>query len=123
MNALHLEVMWLAILAGFATGSVIGLGFAGADWLGGYAGRRWRLLRLGHIACFGMAFVTLAFAVTVGAGGPAASLEWPSRLFIAATVGMPRVCFLAAWRPPLRHLFVLPVGCLLAGAGWLIVNL
>lgn len=123
MYALHLEVMWLAILAGFASGSAIGLGFAGADWLGGYGGWRRRLLRLGHIACFGMAFVNLAFAATVGAVGFAESLEWPSRLFIVATVGMPLVCFLAAWRAPLRHLFVLPVGCLLWGAGWLIVHL
>jgi hypothetical protein len=28
---------------------------------------------------------------------------------------MPAVCFLAAWRPIFRHLFFVPVSCVLAG--------
>jgi hypothetical protein len=35
---------------------------------------------------------------------------------------MPLVCYLAAWRPPMRHLFFLPVGCVLVGVGGLLLE-
>ncbi len=38
----------------------------------------------------------------------------------SANLLMPGVCYLSAWKKPLRHLFVIPVTCVLAGAGGLL---
>lgn len=35
---------------------------------------------------------------------------------LVGAVAMPLVCYLAAWRQPLRHLFFVPVAALLVGA-------
>jgi len=121
MADLNWTAAWAGILLGMAGGAVLGLSFHGEGWLGGYGSWRRRLLRLGHISLFGLAFVNLAYALTAERMGwkPGAA----SALFVAGAVLMPAVCGLAAWRPPLRHLFVLPVGTLLAGAGWVVVAL
>ena len=37
-------------------------------------------------------------------------------LFVAGAVSMPTVCFLSAWRKPLRHLFFIPVLSLIGAA-------
>lgn len=114
MSDPHLTAAWTGILLGMAGGAILGLSFHGEGWLGGYGSWRRRLLRLGHISLFGLAFVNLAFSLT------AARLGWEpggtaSVLLLAGAVLMPTVCGLAAWRQPLRHLFVLPVGTLVAG--------
>lgn len=93
-------------------GAAMGIFFHRSEWLGGYGSFRRRLLRLGHIACFGLAFVNLAFAFTVHTGyatGP--SLDTAGALFIGALVSMPAVCALAAWKEPFRKIFFIPVGC------------
>jgi hypothetical protein len=79
------------------------------------------MLRLGHIAFFGIAFVNLAFAGTVAAGWsrPPGYSAWA---LAAAEVLMPGVCFLAAWKKPMRQLFVLPVACVAVGVGGVLVN-
>ena len=106
---------WFGILAGVISGSIAGLWFKDEHWLGGYGSWRRRLSRLGHISFFGIAFLNLAFALTVR------SLHWPAPptgcaiALAAAIVLMPAICFLSAWRKPFGHLFVLPVGCVLAG--------
>ena len=38
-------------------------------------------------------------------------------LLIAGAVTMPLVCYLAAWRKPLRHLFCVPVTSLAVAVG------
>ena len=113
MLHLHLTTAWIAILIGFLSGAVIGMGFHKPEFLGGYASWTRRLLRLAHIACFGMAFINLAFAVTILALGPIPHADLASPLVIIGTVGMPLVCALAAWRKPFRNLFPIPVLALL----------
>lgn len=116
----NLAAAWAGILLGMATGAILGLAFHREEWLGGYGSWRRRLLRLGHISLFGLAFVNLAYSWTADrmgwkpgeSSGPGAA----SALFLAGAVLMPLVCGLAAWRKPLRALFVLPVGTLVAGA-------
>jgi len=49
------------------------------------------------------------------AGLAGALIHAASLLFIAGTITMPLVCFLSAWRKPLRHLFPVPVASI-AGA-------
>ncbi len=117
----NLAAAWIGILLGMAGGAALGLSFHREEWLGGYGSWRRRLLRLGHISLFGLAFVNLAFVLTAdrmgwtAAGTPGARAA--SVLFLAGAVLMPTVCGLAAWRRPLRHLFALPVGSLGTAAG------
>lgn len=113
---------WLGVLAGVLLGVVQGLFFHRDDWLGGYSSWRRRLMRLGHVSFFGIAMLNLAFAWTVHNPGwrPASSL--PAASLCSAQALMPLVCYLAAWRQPLRRLFFLPVSCVLVGVGGLLLG-
>ncbi len=116
---LHLWSAWAGVLAGMLSGAAMGLLFHREDWLGGYNSWPRRMLRLGHISFFGIAFLNFVFAATVLiAARP--HYAWASPMLLAGAVLMPSVCALAAWKKPLRHLFPLPVICL-AGAVSLIV--
>ena len=121
MPELNLMAAWMGILLGILGGAALGLFFQREEWLGGYGSWRRRLLRLGHISLFGLAFLNLAFAVTAGhAGwrpGVTPGTAAASLLFVAGAALMPAVCGLAAWRMPLRRLFPLPVLCLATAAG------
>ncbi|MBL8399414.1 MAG: hypothetical protein JNL84_14935 [Candidatus Accumulibacter sp.] len=114
LNHMNLWAAWIGILLGMLSGALIGLFFHHQAWLGGYDSWRRRLLRLGHISFFGIAFLNLAFASTFNlvTGDPPAFAAWS---LLAGAVLMPAVCFLAAWRQPFRHLFFLPVLSLLSG--------
>jgi hypothetical protein len=106
---------WVGILLGMLSGIHAGLFFQREDWLGGYGSWPRRMLRLGHIAFFGIGLLNLGYTLTLR------YLGWPqphalaSVALAASTFLMPLVCMLAAWRKPLRHLFVVPTSCLLAG--------
>lgn len=115
MERLNLQVAWIAILLGLLTGTAIGLKFAGEDWLGGYASWRRRLIRLGHVSLIGTGLLNFAFAVSVRFLGLHAGIGTASRLLVVGAVTMPLVCFLAAWRMPMRRLFFIPVLSLLGG--------
>jgi hypothetical protein len=101
---------WLGMLAGVLSGTVAGLLFYREDWLGGYSSWRRRLARLGHISFFGLGFLNLIFAATVGQlslhGAP---LRIASAGLLLGAFSMPVCCYLSAWRKPLRHLFPIPV--------------
>lgn len=101
---------WLGILAGALSGALIGLFFHRDSWLGGYGTFSRRMLRLGHIAFFGMGMINILAAVTIrGLAFPSANLKLASAGLLIGLVGMPLICFLTAWRKPLRHLFPIPV--------------
>lgn len=107
---------WLGMLAGVMAGAVIGLFFHDEGWLGGYASYPRRLLRLGHVAFFGLGFMNLIFAATASELSlPAAYANIASWALIAGAVAMPACCFLAAWKKPLRQLFPVPVACVVVG--------
>ena len=113
---------WLGILCGVCSGAAQGLFFHGEEWLGGYGSWRRRLMRLGHVSFFGIAFLNLAFAVTTRQPGWAPASRAPGLALAAAQGLMPLTCFVAAWRRPLRHAFFVPVGCVLVGVVGLIVE-
>ncbi len=115
LNHLNLWAAWIGILLGMLSGALIGLFFHRDEWLGGYGAWRRRLLRLGHISFFGIAFLNLAFANTVSVAGAQTPVlaAWS---LVAGAVLMPTICFLAAWRRGFRHLFFLPVLSLISGA-------
>ncbi|QKQ27495.1 hypothetical protein [Candidatus Reidiella endopervernicosa] len=86
------------------------------DWQGGYNSFRRRLMRLGHIAFFGLGILNLLFAFTTKTIQLSPLyIEIASAGFIVAVIAMPLCCFLAAWRKPFRHLFPIPVIAVLAG--------
>lgn len=115
MTDINAIVGWACIAGGVVSGAVTGLFFHDDAWLGGYASFRRRMVRLGHIAFFGIGILNLLYALTVRA------LVWPAPppacawALAAAGLFMPLNCYLAAWRKPLRHLFFVPVSCVLAG--------
>lgn len=117
---------WIGILAGMLLGLAAGLYFDREDWQGGYSSWRRRLARLGHISCFGVAFVNLAFAVTLwdrfGAQLPGL-VQAGSIALIIAQVTMPTVCYLSAWSPQYRRAFPLPAFALVIGTGCTVAQL
>jgi len=116
MPTVNLIGGWLGILAGVMFGAVIGLFFHDENWLGGYASFPRRLVRLAHVAFFGLGFLNLAFAATArDLALPDADYRIASWALIAGAIAMPACCLAAAWRKPLRHLFPIPVACVLAG--------
>ena len=119
---LNILAAWVGILSGVLAGVAQGLFFHRDDWLGGYASWRRRLMRLGHVSFFGIAFLNLAFAWTARQSGWGPYSPIPAVTLAAAQVLMPLVCYLAAWRPGMRRLFVLPVSCVLVGAGGLLLG-
>ena len=113
---------WCWITVGLVSGTVIGLFFHRADWLGGYDAWPRRMVRLGHIAFLGTGILNLLFALTVLALNPEPTSGGPDPLVTAAgaawvlgAISMPTICLLASWRKPLRHLFFIPVVSMLAG--------
>jgi hypothetical protein len=107
---------WSGMLAGVLSGALIGLFFAREEWMGGYSGWRRRLTRLGHISFFGLGFVNFLFAFThhVMKLDPALARAAAWGFGIGALT-MPLICFLSAWKKPLRHLFPIPVAAVACG--------
>lgn len=120
---LNLFAGWIGFLAGALSGAGLGVAFHREEWLGGFGSWRRRLLRLGHIACFGMGFLNVLFAVSVQARPLAAPWsQWASLGWLLALIAMPVCCALAAWRKPLRHLFPIPVAATLIAIGALLIG-
>lgn len=103
---------WAAMMAGIVSGSVMGIFFHREDWLGGYSSYRRRMVRLGHIAFFGMGAINLLMSASTRSMDRE---RWvvlspiAARSLLVATLAMPLTCFLTAWRPSFRHFFPVPV--------------
>lgn len=121
--AINLIVGWSGFLAGAVTGAVIGLFFHRDDWLGGYDSFPRRMIRLGHIACFGLGLINILFALTAAGAAPSRLTAAGSLLLIVGQITMPLNCFLTAWARSCRHLFFVPAGATLAGIGCLLLAL
>lgn len=118
MALANLTFAWFWFLAGVASGAIQGLWFHRDGWLGGYDSWPRRMTRLGHIAFFGTGLLNLSFGLTVLAASlTGTAITVASVLMIVGAVGMPLVCYLSAWRKPLRHLFAIPVLALGSGIG------
>ena len=121
VGTVNLYAAWVGILLGFVAGAFQGLFFHRDEWLQGYGSWPRRLTRLGHISFFGIAFVNIAFAVTVARIIPTSpwarhATDLSSWLFLLGAVTMPLICYLAAFEKRFRHLFFIPVGSLIAAA-------
>ena len=116
-HAFNFTAGWWLILAAFASGAAIGLGFHREEFLGGYGSFRRRLLRLGHIALAALGALNVLYGLSPVAVGAGIHALLPGMLLAAGAVAMPLVCFLSAWRQPFRHLFFVPVVLLMAAVG------
>lgn len=121
--AANLLAGWIGFLAGAATGALIGLFFHRDDWLGGYGSFPRRMLRLGHIACFGLGLINILFALTAVHLSPGPVVRAASILLIVGMITMPLTCFLTAWKKPFRHAFFIPAGSTLFGIACLLLCL
>jgi len=106
----NLYAAWIGILAGCIAGAVAGLFFHRDDWLDGYDSWQRRMTRLGHISFFGIGFINFAFAVSLRLLEMEDQLLPSSRLLIVALITMPLLCYLSAFKKPLRNLFFIPAG-------------
>jgi len=116
MSDANLHAAWVGILLGCVAGAAQGLFFRRDDWLGGYGSWQRRMMRLGHISFFGLAFVNLAFALTVRTLDIDGSVIWASRLFILGAITMPLLCYVSSFKDAARHLFFIPVLSVIIGA-------
>ena len=115
IHALNFSAGWWLILAAFATGAGIGLGFHREDFLGGYGSFRRRLVRLGHIALAALGGLNVLYGLS-----PVPAGAMPGWFLLSGGIAMPAVCFLSAWKPVFRHLFFVPVALLVSGVGLII---
>lgn len=115
MQTLHFYAAWAGIFMGFLAGAGLGLFFHRDGWLGGYTSWSRRMARLGHISFFGIAFINLAYGVCLGVWERIGDSPSISFLFVGGAITMPLVCFLSAYKKPFRHLFFIPVLCLISG--------
>ena len=98
------------MIFGLVSGAAIGLKFHREDFAGGYVSFRRRMLRIGHLAFFGLGIINVLFALTLTSSGVVLSYPAVASASLAAAVFvMPVVCFLTAWKKPFRHVFPLPV--------------
>jgi hypothetical protein len=115
----NLAAGWIGVLFGFLAGAIEGLFFYREDWRGGYTTWRRRMTRLAHISFFGIGFINIAFGLTIISIG----FSPPPTVSIILMIGaaaMPLICYLSAWKDFFRHLFFIPVLCLVAGVSYLI---
>lgn len=120
MAILNLYAAWIGILLGAIMGAVQGMFFHKESWLGGYGTWARRMTRLGHISFFGIAFINLAFYLTVKSMDFASEMTIPSILFIIGAIGMPLICYLSAFIKGFRHLFFIPTLSVIIGTGMLL---
>ncbi len=105
---INIMAAWIGFLLGGISGAIPGLFFYRFDWLGGYTSWPRRMIRLGHIAFFGIGFLNLGLGLTglpLGIDAGVASI-----LMIVGAVTMPLLCYLSAFKPAFRHLFFIPAG-------------
>lgn len=115
MIEINLYAAWIGMLLGGIMGAVQGLFFHKEEWLGGYGTWKRRMMRLGHISFFGIAFINISFAVTVNVLGIEQEVSIPSTLFIIGAIGMPLICYLSAFKKVIRHLFFIPALSIIGG--------
>lgn len=113
--AVNVYAAWIGFLLGVVAGAVPGLFFYDAGWLGGYASWQRRMLRLGHIAFFGLGLINLAFGLTVKMLNLNDGVSAAGSLLLTGAITMPAVCYMSAWRPVFRNLFFIPVASVAGG--------
>jgi len=115
MIEINLYSAWIGMLLGGIFGAIQGLFFHQKDWLGGYGSWTRRMMRLGHISFFGIAFINIGFVLTVNVLDIEEEVFIPSALFIIGAIGMPLICYLSSYKKVVRHLFFIPALSIIGG--------
>lgn len=115
MPLLNFYATWIGIFLGFIAGAILGLFFHKKDWMGGYSSWRRRMARLGHISFFGIALINITYSLSISVFNVNITTQYSSYLFVVGAITMPLVCFLSAYKKMFRHLFFIPVICLVVG--------
>jgi len=115
---INIIAAWIGFLIGAIAGAIPGLFFYRHDWLGGYASWPRRMIRLGHIAFFGIGFLNLGLGLTCIAMNIESSAA--SFLMIVGAASMPLLCYASAFKPVFRHLFFIPAGSVILSVALLI---
>lgn len=108
------RIAWTVMSVGALTGLVMGLwSFDGPlavpGWLGDYGSTARRLVRLGHIACFGIGILNLLFVTEAERRSSVTPVtQWASRCLNLGNVGLPFGLFAAAVAPPLKYALAVP---------------
>lgn len=121
----NLYAAWIGFAAGSFAGAIPGLFFYRENWLGGYGSWQRRMIRLAHIAFFGIGLLNLSFALTVRSLGMTTGIRPASVLLIIGAITMPLLCYLSAWRAAFRHLLFIPAGAVTIGIAlfaWRLAN-
>ncbi len=115
--SLNRAVGFTSLLVGVASGMILGLwSFGGPipvpEAIGDYGDLPRRLLRLGHIAFFGLGLINL----TIAGHWRRLDLDRPAarralRLMNLGNLGLPPMLLAAAWQPALLYLLPAPVAC------------
>lgn len=109
-------VGWISLALVPISGAVLGMHFHRSDYLGGYDAYPRRLMRLGHISFFGLGVLNILFALSADRINLA---PWhfasASYAFVIGNITMPLACFVNAYRPKFKPLFVIPVACVIHG--------
>lgn len=105
---INIYAAWIGFLLGCIAGAIPGLFFHKENWLEGYGSWRRRLIRLGHIAFWGIGFLNLSFGLTAKSLGLDVENSAASILLIIGAIAMPLTCYLSAWRPFFRNFFFIP---------------
>src|ERR1035437_8652833 len=100
---INIQVAWVGFLLGCLVGAIPGLFFHNSDWLGGYASWQRRMIRLAHIAFFGIGFLNLSFALTSRARGLDAGWQSTSSRRRGGAGTRPAGGDGAAWKPACRN--------------------
>ena len=88
---------WGLILAAFATGAVIGLGFSREEFMGGYTSWQRRLVRLGHIALAALGILNMVYGLSPRPAAGSWQALAASACLIIGGIAMPAVCQKLAW--------------------------
>lgn len=108
MTEVNLYAAWIGMLLGGVFGAIPGLFFHKELWLGGYGSWKRRMMRLGHISFFGIAFINIAFVLTARILDVEKDVSIPSTLLLVGAIGMPLISYLSAFNKVFRHLFFIP---------------
>jgi hypothetical protein len=110
---------WISFVMGVVTGLTLGLWsfdgpFPTPEWLGDYDSLSRRMTRLGHIAYFGLGFLTLLLAWEL----PKLTLDArqktiAAKMMIFGNMFLPLTLFAASIYHPLKYLMPIPALCVL----------
>ena len=113
---MSVAIGWCLISSGFLTGALFGLLAQSEDWLGGYASRTRRLVRLGHIALIALGALNVVWPLTTTAREASTLAPLISWCFVVGGLTMGPACFLSAFFWRCRVAFVVPSTALVVGA-------